>query len=237
MNAILVAALLFFALPAQGATGDMSTFKAKILDKKNRENLLFNFKHETKVEGAERTVKNTFLSPEGTEVAVENVVFEGDKLKSYQQLQKQVGSDGKIEIQGDQVVFTQTQNGKTSSDKEKLKDNFVVGPTLIGYLQARWDEVMAGKTVNVRFGVIDRKETVGFSLKKEKDTEYGGKKAIVVKMKPTSFIIAALVDPLLFTLDAETGRVLELEGRVVPKLKDGDKWKDLDAVSVYEYPN
>lgn len=56
-------------------------------------------------------------------------------------------------------------------------------------------------------------------------------------MKPTSFIIAALVDPLVFTFEKKTARLLEMKGRTLPKLRKGEKWKDLDAFITYDYPN
>jgi hypothetical protein len=58
---------------------------------------------------------------------------------------------------------------------------------------------------------------------------------IVAKMKPTSMIIAALVKPLYFYFDKASGKMVEFRGRVLPKLKDGDKFKDLDAETVYSY--
>ncbi len=237
MKAFLTATALSLAIPAQAAFESPTGFRAKILDRKDRTTVLYTLSHEAKAAGASRTAKNTFLAPDGAEVVIESTSFEGGRVTSYQQIQKQVGSDGKAEIQGGQVVFTLVKDGKTSTAKEKLRDNFVVGPSLIPYLQSRWSQVLAGKTTDVRFAVVDRKETVGFSLKKEKDVDYKGAKAVVVKMKPTSLLISALVDPLYFTLDAATGRVLELEGRVLPKRRDDGKWKDLDAVTVYEYAN
>jgi hypothetical protein len=174
-------------------------FLAKIFDRGDRSKPMYLYVHEPKTEGEKRIVKNTFATPDGKEIAVENIEFNDGRLKSYQQIQKQVGADGKIEVQGGDVVFTYTQDGKTKTSKEKLKDNFVVGPSLVGYLQGRWDQVAAGKDVDVRFGVVDRRETVGFTLKKEKEVDVAGQKAIVVKMKPTSFVIAALVNPIHFT--------------------------------------
>jgi hypothetical protein len=54
-------------------------------------------------------------------------------------------------------------------------------------------------------------------------------------MKPTSFIIAGIVDPLIFSIERDTVKLLELKGRTLPKKKVGNKWKDLDAEIVYSY--
>jgi hypothetical protein len=55
-------------------------------------------------------------------------------------------------------------------------------------------------------------------------------------MEATSRVIALLVDPLFFTIEkAPSHRVLEYEGRTTPKTKSGNKWKDLDAVTVFDW--
>ena len=54
-------------------------------------------------------------------------------------------------------------------------------------------------------------------------------------MEPSSLIIAQLVEPLLFIVEKGGGhRVLEYMDRSTPKLRDGSKWKDLDARTVYD---
>jgi hypothetical protein len=57
-------------------------------------------------------------------------------------------------------------------------------------------------------------------------------------MEPTSLIIARLVDPLFFTLEKDgQHRVLQYTGRVTPKTRIGNKWDDLDATVVFDWPS
>ena len=57
-------------------------------------------------------------------------------------------------------------------------------------------------------------------------------------MEPTSLIIARLVDPVFFTLEKNgQHRVLRYTGRVTPKTKVGNKWDDLDATVVFDWPS
>jgi hypothetical protein len=57
-------------------------------------------------------------------------------------------------------------------------------------------------------------------------------------MEATSLIIAQLVDPVLFTVEKDgQHRVLQYVGRVTPKTKAGNKWNDLDATFVFEWPS
>ena len=99
---------------------------------------------------------------------------------------------------------------------------------------------MAGETISIRLPVLDRLETVGFKFFKEKDATLDGVKMTVIKMKASSFVIAALVDPVLFyfhptEIRPEGHKCVQVVGRTVPKRKDGNKWKDLDAVMKFKY--
>ncbi len=84
-----------------------------------------------------------------------------------------------------------------------------------------------------RLAVVDRLETVGFEFFKEKDTELDGKKAVVVKMKPSSFIIAAIVKPLHFYFTTDGATLLQIDGRTTVKKNVNGAYKDLDAITVY----
>jgi hypothetical protein len=57
-------------------------------------------------------------------------------------------------------------------------------------------------------------------------------------MQPTSRLLSALVDPLYFTVEkSPPHRVLQYVGRTTPKKLAGDQWKDLDAVTVFDWPD
>ena len=133
------------------------------------------------------------------------------------------------------LFFVLGKEGKTRTDDEDFKPNTLVGPTTIGYVLKHWKEIMNDDDVDVRFGVLDRRETVGFKFFKIKEEKEGDQDVIVVKMKPTSIIIASLVDPLIFRFDKAGTKVLSIVGRTLPKQLIDGKWKDLDAESVYDY--
>jgi hypothetical protein len=55
-------------------------------------------------------------------------------------------------------------------------------------------------------------------------------------MEPTSPVISALVDPIHFTMQkAPPHRILQYVGRTTPKIQAGGKWRDLDAVTVFDW--
>jgi hypothetical protein len=56
-------------------------------------------------------------------------------------------------------------------------------------------------------------------------------------MQPTSFLIAAFVDPLYFNVERD-GRhyVLDYTGRTTPRIEDDGQWKDVVAFTVFDWP-
>lgn len=233
-----LAVLLF----AQASFAANSTgFSAKVFDKdSNKEKLLFTYSQQAEVKGDQRTLTNTFIdASDGAVAAMETVDFvkKGDEeiFLSYKVDQKQIGAQGSVEVKDGKAHFSFTKDGKTKTATEKAESNFVVGSSALPYLRKHWDDISKGKTVKVRLGVVDRLETVGFEFFRDREVEMNGRKVYVLKMKPSSFIIAALVNPLYWYVTADGEKLLEIHGRSQVRQKVGKDWKDLDAVTVYEY--
>jgi hypothetical protein len=108
----------------------------------------------------------------------------------------------------------------------------MVGPFLVSH----WDSIQRGEKVKCRYIVVPRKETVGFTFVRDPESKPQDSRVLVVKMEPTSPFISALVDPLFFTIEqAPPHRILKYAGRTTPKVDAGGKWKDLDAVTVFDW--
>ncbi len=181
------------------------------------------------------SIRRVFVTPEGQEAAVEEVTFEGGRIQTFRLEQKQTQEQGRMEVSGGRLLFSYTAGGKTSTDSESAAPDLVVAPTVVPYLRARWEALLQGQTIKVRLAVLERKETVGFQFTKIGEAAPGGKQVVVVQMKPSSFIIAALVKPIRMTFDKESGRLIEYSGRTVPMRQVDGKWEPLDVDVVYTY--
>ncbi len=216
-------------------------FTAKISSLKKRDQMLFSMKNEYSISGDEKVYVSTYLSPEGHELVRETSTFqlkEGREiLKKFRVEQLQLKTDGHVEIKDGKAHFHLLKDGKTQSAEEKVGEDFIVSSTLIAHLRQpkNWENLLKGERVRVRFAVIDRRETVGFEFFKVKDIEVQGRKAIAVKMKPSSLLISAIVDPLYFYIDLENGLLLEMEGRSAVKTGEAGQWKDFDGYTVYTH--
>lgn len=208
-----------------------TSFNATLFKDNKSQEALFTFNRKVIETGDERKVERRFESPDGKLAVYEEYNFLAGKLVSFTLKQNQTSEEGSLLVKDGEAFFTYTKGGKTKTAKEKYVENFVSTDEIYPFLKKNWAQIMEGKTLDIRFPVLDRLETVGFKFFKEKETTVDGVKQVVVKMKPTSFIIAALVDPLLFTFDQveATPRLLLVDGRAIPKIQDGGKWKELNG--------
>ena len=155
----------------------------------------------------------------------EIVTLKKGKLAKYFVRQSQINEHYTIEIKGEKVHFTKLKEGKSSEETEKLEDNFVVGPTLVGFIARKWDELAKGDQVKVRFGVPSRQKTIRFKLSRIKNAD--GR--MVVQMKPSSFLVAAFLDPIELHVNEKTKQIDRMIGRVLPKRKTDSGFDYLEA--------
>lgn len=152
-------------------------------------------------------------------------------LSEYTLYANQLGQTGDIRVQDHQVTFRVTDGKNQRVHVERLTGNVVVGPTLIGYVVRRLDGLARGDVARVRLAVLDRMETIGFDLTAVSASAGQTR----VQMTPSSFLIGLAVDPVLFTFETSTRKLVRLEGRVPTKVRAGDRWTDFDARVEYDF--
>jgi len=212
-----------------------------------RTNVLFKFTRSATRSGNTLKVLREFTQPDGELAARERVAYEGDELVSYELEELQTGGRGSAQIRTEsenitkhEIFFQYAKDGATNSKprtrSEPLKKDVLIADMVGPFLKAHFDELAKGQVVKCRYIVVPRRETVGFAFTKEANSTWQGQKVFIIKMEPTSPIIAELVEPLVFTMEAEgQHRVLEYTGRTTPKVRTGNKWKDLEAVTVFDW--
>jgi hypothetical protein len=170
--------------------------------------------------------------PSGAIAIAESATHSADyALSEYTLHGNQLGQAGTIRVDRDQVTFHFVDGTGERAHVERQTGAVVVGPTLVGTIVRHLDALRAGEVVDVRLAVLDRLETIGFEL--EAALAQPGETR--VRMKPSSFVIGLIVDPLYFTFESATGRLVRMEGRVPPKVRAGGSWDDFDARVEYRY--
>ncbi|MCB9026624.1 MAG: hypothetical protein H6625_09930 [Bdellovibrionaceae bacterium] len=198
----------------------------------NRKNVLFNIERVNTINGDNEYLSLKFIDPQGKIAVTEEAFFEKDQLVKYLVNYHRRNEQGEISVKDGKVYFHYTENGKTKNSEEKWVYNFIVGLSMKKYITKHWQDLVDGKTLKVRFGVDYRRDTVGFSLFRLKDEEKETG-IMTVKMEPSSFIIAAIVDPIIFNFDMKTKELISFVGRTKPKQLVNGKWKDLDGETLY----
>jgi hypothetical protein len=192
-------------------------------------------------------VNRDFLYPNGAVAAREQLVFDHGQLVSFHLDERQTGARGSSIVAADpknpakqKLLFdwitTEGGKTKTKTDGETLQAETLVGDMIPYFVLAHWNELARGDEVAFRFIASSRLETVGFKLVKESEVTWRGKPALRLRMEPSSIVIRQIVDPLFFIVEKDGAhRILEYVGRTTPKARDGNKWKDLDARTVYDW--
>jgi hypothetical protein len=208
---------------------------------------LFIFTRAATRSGSTLEVVRNYSYPDGKLAARERVRYEGDALVFYELEDFQSGARGSAQIgreashSSQRNIFFKFSKDESSRSKpqtrtEELRNDVLINDMVAPFLVAHWGELLNGREVKCRYIVLPRRETVGFTFVKQSEGTWQGRAVIIVKMEPTSPIIAELVDPLFFTIEKEgQHRVLEYTGRTTPKIQSGKKWKDLDAVTGFDW--
>ncbi len=202
--------------------------------------VLFTFRRTATNSGSTTRVLREFKLPNGTLAAREQVVYQNNQLKSFLLDELQTGARGSAVVEssgGEPTINFNFSEGTTKkSGSEKFLNEILTSDMVVPYIVAHWDAVLAGETVKCRLVSVSRAETVGFKFFKESETTWHGKPVIVVKMQPSSIIIARLVAPLHFIVEkAPPHRLLQYTGRTTPSIQKDGKWDDLDAVTVFDW--
>lgn len=202
--------------------------------------LLFRFQRESKRSGEELDVRRDYNYPDGKPAAEERVLYHGNSLISYHLDDKQTGAIGDVRVryEGNRnaLELEYVKGGSHKKRTEVLKDNTLTSDMVGPFLSEHWDALAHGTKVSCRYIVVSRVETVGFTFVKESASIWHGQRVLVVRMEPTSKVISLLVDPLVFVMESiPPHRVLQYTGRTTPKIIAGTSWKELDAVTVFNW--
>lgn len=210
--------------------------------------LLFRSERRGTRTGSTAQVTCDYTYPDGAVAARDRIVYEAGRLYSFSEEELQTGEKGSAVIRADpknagksRIYFEYTtgqgSEAKRASGSEGLENDTLVDDMIPAFIVSHWAALDQGAAAKFRYIVLSRRETVGFKLVKEMEITWRGQRAVRIKMEPTSFLIAQLVDPLLFTVEKNGAhRILEYTGRTTPLVRNGNKWKELDAACVFDWP-
>lgn len=183
-------------------------------------------------EGGEWSVTSEFKDLSGSLLVKETSSGNGGKLLKYSIERIQTKEKATIEVKDNRVVFRYFDrfNEKTEK-KEKLdgKAPFIIGHMIPGLIEENWSKILNKEDIEVRYAVWYRSESLAFRFRFKDET----KDNINVTMEPTSFVIRQLVDPIVFSFEKSSKKLMSIRGRTIPKIEIDGKLKDFDAITKY----
>jgi len=212
---------------------------AKIYRLTDNKELLFTFKRTITETNASVVALREFWTTNGMLAAREVVRYESNRFLSYQLLEPMRNARGRIFAGGgqSQLNFSYTESGTpTRTAEEALQPDTMIADMMGPFINAHWDELMRGDGVKFRFAVMNRQETIGFKFAKDSETTRYGQPVVRLKMSATSMVYSPFVTPLYFTV-AKNGphRVLDYTGETTPRIIIAGEWKDVEALTVFDW--
>ncbi len=190
----------------------------------------FTFSAERVYDKETMTYTATFKDNAGVVVANESATVTKGQLVKYEVERITTKEKGVIEVKEGKIHFSYTENGKTSTAKDNIKEDTLVSAMLVPFLTSRMNDLLAKKDVSFRYAVWFRKEVVGFKFSLESDE---ARKA-VIKMVPSNLLYRSLVKPIYFTFEKSSKKLISIKGRTLPKINEGGSWRDFDGFSKYQ---
>jgi hypothetical protein len=173
-----------------------------------------------------------YRDEEGRVVVREKATLEQGLVRSYRADLLQIEEVSSVEVVGGEARFHDEFEGKVRENTETLDGELLLPLTLPSFLKRRWAELLEGKTITGRLALVERRETIGVKAKKVADNG----DVVVVRIRPQAFLIAMLVEPVDVRLSRADARPISYHGRVVPRLKQGEKFVDVDADVIFDAP-
>jgi hypothetical protein len=210
----------------------------------DRKTVLYTFRRTATRSGSTVHVERQFLGTNGTVAAGETVVYESGRLVSFQMQDFQAQVSGAIQIEPDpkdparQKIFISYTHGlhPPKGRARTLPPDTVIDDTLYPFMLAHWDDLMRGNAVEFHFVSLEWERTFEFRLVKTGESVPNGQPVVQITMKSASLFVAALVKPLVFTVEKnDPHRILFYTGRTTPRIQKGKAWKYLDAETVFDW--
>lgn len=177
-----------------------------------------------------RSTEVNITDAQGRIALRENSITKNGVLVSLKVEQRQLGETYEITQSGKTVIFKRSEK----KDKtEEVTDSFLSAPGLEHFILSHWKSLLEGETLYVRLGLAERADTVGLKIFKKDLIKDGEKETVIIRMKPSSIIIAAVVDPVDLYIDSKKMKISRFKGQTFLRKNVDGKLKPLDVEIIY----
>jgi len=220
------------ALQETPASTGSKIYEGSVYALDGRPEPLFQYERRVSIDGVKLTSTHITRDPSGAVVVVQSARHSSTyEIARAEMIHRQSGITASVDVANGQATFRVTDGDREVLSHETIREPVVAGPTLFGFILARWDELRSGASLPVRFAVLERGETLGFTL--DAAGEADGRTTI--RMTPTNLLVRMAVSPTYFHFDTVSRRIIEYTGRVPPFERVNGRLQTLDARVHYTF--
>jgi hypothetical protein len=212
------------ALEPQVSTANVYSLNPKSVEP------LFWFERRAQSAGSQTVVDVWFRTHDGQIALHEKVIYEREKVIQYDSFEDQIDEHYAMRAAGGEVSFVITRGHNVTRSSDRWTNETRIIDEIPDYIRKHWSALLAGETLQIRFVVMFRGEIIPFRIYKQATIDQDGTPAVVIRLRPSNWIIAKFVRPvdLLFRND-EPRTLVEMTGPLPVKIQRGSKWVDLDG--------
>jgi hypothetical protein len=204
----------------------------------NQQHLLFTFEKEEILKEGQTVWKSRFFNAQKKLVALEKLVFEGEKLTEYYLNQSQVKETGKFYLHDNILKMYYSKNEKDSSATLIWNDKTILPPMIPGFLKKQRKNLEEKKSLEVKLVVPHLLTAISyeFRLGKKNNSKCLKKASYCVFFEPGYFFIRWMVEPLILSLDKDF-QILKAEGPSLLYVKENSsgKWVPFKGDAFFTY--
>lgn len=167
---------------------------------------------------------------DGSLVVEDYTRFSGGHLAEHGYVRHTTGERSSVVVRGSQLQFQYRRGSKHETETLSVTGAFVTGPAVFPFIQRHLPTLLAGKEVELKFGVLDRLDYFTFALSSQSQP---GDEAPVVRIRATSPFVRMAIAPIDVTL-SRAGRFKGIRGRTIIMELRGDRGVPIDADLIVE---
>jgi hypothetical protein len=167
---------------------------------------------------------------DGTLAVEDRTLFAGHSLAEYSYVRHTIGESASVKVRGEQLEFKYSRADQRRSETLTTSGVFLTGPAVFAFIEQHLGQLLAGKALAFKFGVLDRLDYFTFELSGKRGSSDNGSR---IQIRATSPFVRMAIDPIYVTLSKE-GRFRGISGRSIVMEKLGGKFVPIDADLVVE---